>query len=69
MADHMYGSRIRAPVTPLEKIKNGCRRIFMTTPVPMFGLQIPQILTTWIIMYVELLIKTPIAVLVLQKPS
>ena len=40
-----------APATPLGKVKNGCRRISTTTPVPMFCLLTPQILTPWIIMY------------------
>ena len=40
-----------APATPLGKVKNSFRRIFMTTPVPMFSLRTPQILTPWIIMY------------------
>ena len=68
MVGHMYGSRIRPPDTSLGKVKNGCRRNFTTTPVPMFGLRTPQILTPWIIMYVALLRKTPIAMLV-QKAS
>ena len=37
----MYGSRIRPLATPLGKVKNGCRRFFTTTPVPMFGLRTP----------------------------
>ena len=52
-----------APCHTSGKSQNGCRRIFTTTPVPMFGLQTPQIL------YVALLRKTPITVPVLQKPN
>ena len=58
------GSRIRPPATPLGNVENGWRRIFATTPVPMFGL-----LTACIIMHGALLRKAPIAVPVLQKPS
>ena len=49
--------------------KNGSLQIFLTTPVPLFGLRTPQIITPWIIMYVALLRKIPIAVPVLQKHS
>ena len=35
----------RPYATLLGKVKNGCRQIFTTTPVPMFCLQTPQILT------------------------
>ena len=31
-----------------EKLKNGCLKIFTTSPVQMFGLQIPQTSTPWI---------------------
>ena len=54
---------------PLGKVKNGCRRIFATAPFLMFGLQAPQILAPWIIMYRALLRKTPITVPVLHKHS
>ena len=66
---YLYGSRIRPPKTPLGKVKNGCWRIFTTTPFPMFGLRTPQILTLWIIMYGALLRKMSIAAPVLQKHS
>ena len=55
----MYSSRIRRPATPLGKVENGCRQIFSTTPIPMFALRTPQILTSWIIIYGALLRKTP----------
>ena len=48
MVGRMYGSRIRPLATPLGKVKNGCLKIFTTSPVQMFGLQTPQTLTPWI---------------------
>ena len=62
-------SRFLAPATPLGKVKNDCRRIFTTSPVLIFGLRTPQVLTPWIIMYGALLTKTPIVVPVLEIHS
>ena len=50
------------PATSQGKVKNSCRRTITTTPVPMFGLRTPQILTPWIILYAALLRKMLIAV-------
>ena len=38
MVGRMCGNRIRTLATPLGKVKNDCLKIFMISPVQMFGL-------------------------------